>query len=117
MPTFEQKPDTATKKAIKDDGEYAEVLIEKHDKDADHLKMLAIHKKAVDSEIVKVVPEGTIVRFLKSKAKEHEASVHAKQARLARVAETIQPDQQFANISAIANNSVETVSHKELISG
>jgi hypothetical protein len=115
--TFEQKPPSAVKQAAKDDGDYIEVLIEKYDKDADHRKMLAIHKKAVNSEIVRTTDEGTVVRFRKEDAEAYQKTVHEKAAKRSNIVDPIQPDSQFAGISKMGNNSIEQVSHQELISG
>lgn len=117
MPTFEQKPVTATKAASKDLGEYREILIEKHEKDSDLRKLVGIYKRDLDAEVVGTSDEGITVRYLASRAKRHEKEAQDKANAAVKRTATVRPNDNYSSIAEVHANTVENISAQELLGG
>lgn len=114
---FEQKPLSAAQRAKKDTGEMRQVLIEKHDKDADARKMLGIYQKNFDAEVVERTEDGIVIRYSAEKADAyHKACQDEAQRRVKRV-QTVSPDPQYQEMTKVTLNRTEDISPRELIGG
>lgn len=117
MPQFEQKPVTATKQVNKDVGEYRELLIERHEKDADMRKVFGVYKKAVGAEIVGTSDEGLTIRFPIKAADQYKADcIKDANDRVKRLP-TVRPSEAYSSISEVNSNTIENISAQELLGG
>lgn len=114
---FEQKAPSAVAKASKDVGEYTELLIEKHEKDSDMLKLFGTYRKAVGAEKVKMTDEGMIIRFPKANAEAYQKKcMDDANARMKRTGGVNVADR-YKDIAEVTADTVQNVSHQELLGG
>jgi hypothetical protein len=112
---FQEKPKSTAQKINKDDGEYREIFIEKHEKDADLRKQINRYEKTVGAVVQSRNDEGVIMRYPVANADAYQKAARDRANKLAKMPGSIKPDENYSGISQVDKNTIEDADIKDLM--